>query len=314
VTATSNTKTYDGTTSAAGLPTITSGSLAPGDTPNFVETYNTRNVGTGLTLTPSGTVNDGNGGNNYTVTTAANHTGVILSAIGTHLVIHTQPSATATAGQVFPTQPVVYVEDQSGDLVTSDNTTQVTVTLRVGNGPLLGTTTVTVSGGIGTFTNLQDNKAGTIILLFTAPTLTKAQSNSIVVNPAAASRLSIAAPASTTAGLPFSITVTAYDAYNNIATGYQGTVHFTSSDGLATLPKNYAFTASDEGVHTFGNGMTLRTSGTQTITAFDAAHQSIEGSASVNVAAGPNPGVLAIDGNGVSAHVLVATAVKRQTP
>ena len=61
-----NTKVYDGTTSAAAVPTITSGSLGTGDTANFIETYSTRNVGTGLTLTPSGTVNDGNGGNNYT--------------------------------------------------------------------------------------------------------------------------------------------------------------------------------------------------------------------------------------------------------
>ena len=47
ITAVTNTKIYDGTTSAAAVPTITSGSLATGDTANFTETYNTRNVGTG---------------------------------------------------------------------------------------------------------------------------------------------------------------------------------------------------------------------------------------------------------------------------
>ena len=40
--------------------------------------------------------------------------------------IDTQPSDTATAGVAFATQPVVYVEDQFGNLVTGDNTTQVT--------------------------------------------------------------------------------------------------------------------------------------------------------------------------------------------
>ena len=59
------------------MPTITSGTLASGDTANFIETYSTPNVGTGLTLTPSGTVNDGNGGNNYTYTFDAVSTGVI---------------------------------------------------------------------------------------------------------------------------------------------------------------------------------------------------------------------------------------------
>ena len=68
VTAATNTKAYDGTTSAAAIPTITSGSLQGSDTANFTETYDTKNVGTGKTLTPSGTVNDGNGGNNYTYT------------------------------------------------------------------------------------------------------------------------------------------------------------------------------------------------------------------------------------------------------
>ena len=56
VTAATNTKIYDGTTTAAATPTITSGTLAPGDTANFTETYDTQNVGTGKTLTPAGSV------------------------------------------------------------------------------------------------------------------------------------------------------------------------------------------------------------------------------------------------------------------
>ena len=67
VTAVPNTKPYDGTTSAAATPTITSGSLVSGDMPDFTESYTTANVGTGLTLAPSGTVGDGKGGNNYAV-------------------------------------------------------------------------------------------------------------------------------------------------------------------------------------------------------------------------------------------------------
>ena len=46
-------------------------------------------------------------------------------------------------------------------------------------------------------------------------------------------------------GTPFSVTVTALDQYGNVATGYTGTVHFTSSDGQAVLPANYTFTAGD---------------------------------------------------------------------
>ena len=167
----------------------------------------------------------------------------------------------------MPTQPVIYIEDQFGNLVTGDSTTHVTATLRVGTGPLLGTRTVTVSGGIATFTNLQDNKAETIIIMFTAPSLGKAQTGPITVNAAAASRLSITAPATATTGRPFTISLTAFDPYDNVAKGYRGTVHFTSTDRFASLPGNYTFTAGDNGAHTFGNGVTLRTAGTQTIAA-----------------------------------------------
>lgn len=88
----------------------------------------------------------------------------------------------------------------------------------------------------------------------------------------------------TTAGLPFDVTVTALDAYNQTAPGYTGTVHFSSSDpSSAMLPANYTFTAGDQGVHTFRNGATLVTAGTQTVTATDT-ESGITGSASVTVA------------------------------
>src|SRR5215471_5871860 len=71
------------------------------------------------------------------------------------------------------------------------------------------------------------------------------------------------------------------DAYGNTATGYRGTVHFTSSDSAAVLPANYTFTSSDQGVHVFN--VTLQTSGSQTITATDTGTSSITGQATVSV-------------------------------
>ena len=78
VTAAANTKPYDGTTSAAAAPTITSGSLVAGDTAAFTETYDTKNEGTGKTLTAAGSVDDGNGGANYAVTFVPNTAGEIM--------------------------------------------------------------------------------------------------------------------------------------------------------------------------------------------------------------------------------------------
>ncbi len=103
----------------------------------------------------------------------------------------------------------------------------------------------------------------------------------ITVNPAAASVLVITGPATATAGTAFSITVTAYDADGNVATGYAGTVQFTSSDPTAKLPAKYTFKASDKGTHTF-TGLVLKKKGEESITATDTLTSSITGSLSVD--------------------------------
>ena len=79
VTAATNTKTYDGTNTAAASPSITLGILQNTDTATFSETYDTKNVGIGKTLTPTATINDGNGGTNYFVSYVSDTTGVITS-------------------------------------------------------------------------------------------------------------------------------------------------------------------------------------------------------------------------------------------
>ena len=108
-------------------------------------------------------------------------------------------------------------------------------------------------------------------------------SNNIFVNPNIATHFTVVTPASTNAGAPFSVTVTALDFNNNVVVGYNGTVHFSSSDTGAnspiapTFPANYQFTVGvgagfDDGVHTFvapANGVTLVTSGPQTVTVTD---------------------------------------------
>jgi titin len=100
-------------------------------------------------------------------------------------------------------------------------------------------------------------------------TLALTSAAALTVNAAIAAQLIISAPAGSTAGTAFTMTVTALDAYGNIAAGYTGKVHFSSSDGQAMLPLDYTFTSTDGGVHTFVNQVTLKTAGSQTITATD---------------------------------------------
>ena len=93
-------------------------------------------------------------------------------------------------------------------------------------------------------------------------------------------------PNPVTAGNASTFTVTAKDAFSNTATGYTGTVHFTSSDGASILPADYTFMAGDAGVHTFTNAVTLKTPGPRSVTATDTANMSITGLQSVTVNAG----------------------------
>ena len=79
VTAVATSKTYDGTVSSSGVPTI-SPALVGADTATFTQSYDNKNAGTGKTLAPAGAVNDGNGGGNYNVTLTSVSTGVITAA------------------------------------------------------------------------------------------------------------------------------------------------------------------------------------------------------------------------------------------
>jgi hypothetical protein len=120
----------------------------------------------------------------------------------------------------------------------------------------------------------------------TTSSITGSQSG-IIVAPAAADHLTVDTPATVTAGAPFNVTVTARDPFSNQATGYVGTVAFTSSDSGTgvVLPANYTFTASDNGLHTFSNGATLIHAGSQTITATDTTTTSITGTSALTVVA-----------------------------
>jgi hypothetical protein len=107
-------------------------------------------------------------------------------------------------------------------------------------------------------------------------------STTVGVNPAAATHLRLSLPARVASGTAFSLTITSLDAYGNVATGYAGTVRFTSSDTTAGLPANYTFTAQDQGLHSF-RSLTLNALGTQSLTATDVGPGSVTGSASVTV-------------------------------
>ena len=79
-------------------------------------------------------------------------------------------------------------------------------------------------------------------------------------------------PSPIEAGVPGSFTVTAKDAFGNIATGYTGTIHFSTSALQADLPLDSTLT---NGTGTFT--ATLNTPGVQSITATDTVNGALTG-------------------------------------
>ena len=100
-------------------------------------------------------------------------------------------------------------------------------------------------------------------------------SSNIIVSAANATHYAITGPSTSSAGTAYVVTVTAEDAFNNVAVNYGGIVSFSSSDkGASTvLPASSHLV---QGVGTFS--ATLTTAGNQTLTATDTVNSSISAS------------------------------------
>lgn len=188
-------------------------------------------------------------------------------AVATHFSI---VAATATPIAGTPFNITVNALDATGGVVTSysgkvsfsSSDTQAVLppaNSAITNGT--GTFAVTLKTAIGQTISVTDN-AGALT----------GTSNAIPVSPAATTKLNVVTPPTATAGIPFNLTVTAIDAFGNTATGYTGTVHFSSNDGQAVLPPNSALT---NGAGNFS--VTLKTITNTTITATDTVTTAISG-------------------------------------
>ena|GEM_PF-555912 len=163
VTAVTDTKVYDGTVNSSGTPTISVHTIAAGDTANFIQAYDNKNVGTDKTLTPSGTVTDGNGGNNYAVTFVPVSTGAIT------IKELTVTGATVTT-KVYDGNTVASITGATlsgninGDTVILENASIGAFSSKdIGNGKTVATAPMTISGvDAGNYTLTQPALTGDI--------------------------------------------------------------------------------------------------------------------------------------------------------
>ncbi len=167
------------------------------------------------------------------------------------LVVTTPPPLTATAGTGFGL--AVSAEDTYGNLETSFYG-NITVALVSSTVSLAGTLTATASQGVATFTGLVLDTAGTGYSLQASDGGLTTTANAFSVTPAPATRLVVTTPppGTMTAGSDFGLTVSAEDAFGNLATtfdnivsvaltsaaagvGISGTTTVTSAVGVATF-------------------------------------------------------------------------------
>lgn len=174
------------------------------------------------------------------------------------LALTTQPSSSVQVGIAFPTQPVLQIQDASGNPVSQAGTV-VTAAIASGGGSLGGTTTATTNGsGAATFSDLQiSGSVGDRTLSFSAGSLTPATSNTISVGPAAASQITITTQPSTAAtnGAPFAQqpVLQLRDASGNAVSQSGVTVTAAIASGGGTLGGTTAVNTDASGAATFTN-------------------------------------------------------------
>ena len=200
-------------------------------------------------------------------------------------VFTTHPSATATGGTAFTTQPAVTIEDAGGNTVTTDNST-VTLAAHSGAGTVSGCSE-SETAGVVAFSGCSINTVGTYTLTATDGALTTATSGSIVVSSGPATQLAFTRePAGATGGTAFSTqaVVTVQDAGGNTVTDETTVPTLTLTTGPGALSGCSPSTAA--GVTTFtGCTIDIAHAG-DVLTAYDAADGFTTTSSSFDVTVG----------------------------
>src|SRR5437016_4009831 len=154
-----------------------------------------------------------------------------------------------------------------GNLLTNDNTDQVTLSAS-GPGGIASGGTATTSGGIATFGSLVLNTAGSYTLTATGPGgVTGPASSSFTISPAAAaSRTASGRPSNKVAGVAITqaVTVKVVDKFGNLLTNDNTDQVTLSASGPGGIASGGTATTSG-GIATFGS-LVLNTAGSYTLT------------------------------------------------
>ena len=227
--------------------------------------------------------------------TATSNPLTISAGAATQLVFTTQPGGGAN-GAAFGTQPVVAIEDASGNVATT-NTSNVTLSIasQPGTGATLncGPNTQAAKNGVVAFTTCQiSGTIGTYKLTATDGTLTSATSTAFSITVGAPSQLAFTTqPGNGANGAAFGTqpTVSVEDAGGNVVTTATNavTLAIASQPGNgATLTCTTNPLAASAGVNAFAGCQIVGKAGTYTLSATSAGLTSAT-SASLTLSVGP---------------------------
>ncbi len=184
--------------------------------------------------------------------TAATPTIALTAGTATQLVV-TTAAAGATSGAAFTTQPAVAVRDAAGNVVLTDNTSLVTMTVSAG-ATVLGTATATAAGGVATFATVGlTGPAATYTLTFSRAGLTAA-TPTIALTAGAASQLVVttaAAGAASGAAFTTQPVVAVRDAAGNLVSTSTALVTMSVSAGATVIGAANDTSRATGGVATF---------------------------------------------------------------
>ncbi len=221
-----------------------------------------------------------------TIQMGANGLFSVVQPSSTKLAFAQSPT-TGTAGQALSSVSVD-VENSSGGIVTSDNSS---VVLTLSGGTFANGATSIVAqavNGVATFSNLIIDAAGGYTLTANDGELTSATSAALTVNPAAASTLAfIVAPFAGFTGQALypGVEVAVEDQFGNVITTNSSTVTLALSSGTFSTGTASTTAQAVNGIATFSS-LTLNNSGNYTLSASDG---SLTGSTSNSISISPYP-------------------------
>lgn len=249
----------------------------------FAGTVNFTSSDVQAVLPASATIANGTGTASVTLKTAGPQTITATGSInGTSSAIPIGPGAaslltvspaTSTASTGTPFNFTVTALDPFSNTAT---TYAGTVHFSSSDGSAILPANSTLTNGTGTFSATLKTSGSQTIKATDTATASLTGTSSAISASGPATHFSFSAQASAATRRSINIGVTALDASNNQSTGYNGTVHITSSDAAAILPAS----ATMQNGSTGNLQITLETPGNQTVTATDAVTPSLKGTSS----------------------------------